>query len=638
MLGLASLPLQLSGTAYAQQTRVKDFAGKETWLKGTLDGVGVSEAGRLVSGVKLGDAQALKAGVATAFLQWKGQAFVGSAAPARVFRAQQPCAVGREQDLAATALAQLDDTLVVGWTGSGQVESLTADCKRLRLQRLGDETQVWAFVRWREQLLALTGPAGEIWRVDTPQARRLARWGKGPLLSAVPGAGAVYVGTAVEGRVLRFTGGKLRAFARFTGDEVVGLTTAGSQTFVAVNDFERKAGDPPSAAPRVTRAWRDLANVRPAKVNGRSRLYLLGADGAQSLLRERESDLVFGMQAAPGDAVWLSDSDGSLRRVSAKGERATLARLRSGAAVGLSAGAWLAARPARALPFLKEGAARWRSEVVDLGQRARLSRLEAWGAPAKLRWRVGDTETLQSAWRVLPKAGALEAAGRFVQFELLRPSAQLAGLRLLYTVPNRRPEISTVKLKRKDDAAHIVNVEVEAKDPDDDTLRLQVAAALPDGSYAVVHTPSWLDKLKFEWDTRGWPEGAAPLRIRVGDHGTVPAPHARFAERQSDTLFVDSSPPQLSARLRASGYVEGVATDTGSRIRELAYALDGEAFVPLLVEDGVCDTPRERFKIDLRQRANARLLRLRATDEAGNHSYALLALTRPLSGASSGSP
>jgi hypothetical protein len=95
--------------------------------------------------------------------------------------------------------------------------------------------------------------------------------------------------------------------------------------------------------------------------------------------------------------------------------------------------------------------------------------------------------------------------------------------------------------------------------------------------------------------------------------------------------MIDNTPPVVTiGQVRYSGgtaHVEFNAVDTASPLRHCEYSLDAQSWVPVQAADGVIDSLREKFVLDLSSLApGEHLLVIRAADSANNSGLAKVVL------------
>jgi hypothetical protein len=110
-----------------------------------------------------------------------------------------------------------------------------------------------------------------------------------------------------------------------------------------------------------------------------------------------------------------------------------------------------------------------------------------------------------------------------------------------------------------------------------------------------------------------------------------PPSSAREAQLISAPVMIDSTPPVVSPpaarRSGATAHLEFEASDAASPLRRCEYSLDAGNWVPVEAADGVIDSLREKFVLDLTGlSAGEHLVVIRAADSAGNIGLAKVVL------------
>ena len=169
-----------------------------------------------------------------------------------------------------------------------------------------------------------------------------------------------------------------------------------------------------------------------------------------------------------------------------------------------------------------------------------------------------------------------------------------------------------------------------AADPDDDELiyRLELQ---PEGESVWIPLATGLADPFHSWDARGVPDGRYRVRLSAGDAADNPRGAELEGERVSELFAIDNTRPaveQQEARREERGWrLEFVASDPDGRVAAVELALGGGEWMPVDPVDGVADSPRERYRVELPADAVACRsdcpLMLRVTDAAGNLGGAL---------------
>ena len=99
----------------------------------------------------------------------------------------------------------------------------------------------------------------------------------------------------------------------------------------------------------------------------------------------------------------------------------------------------------------------------------------------------------------------------------------------------------------------------------------------------------------------------------------------------SAPVMIDNTPPVVTVgevrRTGTAAHVTWEAMDAASALRRCEYSLDANSWVPMDAADGVIDSLREKFELDLTGLApGEHLLVIRAADSAGNTGTAKVVL------------
>jgi hypothetical protein len=179
-----------------------------------------------------------------------------------------------------------------------------------------------------------------------------------------------------------------------------------------------------------------------------------------------------------------------------------------------------------------------------------------------------------------------------------------------------------------------------ASDPNEDQLVYDLSfrqtAEAGDGA-SVTDDASWLtvaEELKESWysfDATVLPDGIYRFRVRATDRLANEPESAQMAERISDPVVIDHTPPQLGdVKREQAGRMRVVVRDTASPLREAVYSVDAQEWKPVEAADGLLDGRTETLLIQpeaetggkngQKKEANQEggLLLLRVTDAAFN--------------------
>ena len=167
-----------------------------------------------------------------------------------------------------------------------------------------------------------------------------------------------------------------------------------------------------------------------------------------------------------------------------------------------------------------------------------------------------------------------------------------------------------------------ITVSWQAEDPDGDRL---VYAAYFRGEgetqWKLLRGDTHENSVTFDADVLA--DGKYLFRVVASDREANPPPTAREAQLVSAPVMIDNTPPVVTIGVaRRSGgaaHIEFEAADAASALRRCEYSLDAASWVPVAAADGVIDSLRERFVLDLTGLApGEHLLVIRAADSANN--------------------
>ena len=262
--------------------------------------------------------------------------------------------------------------------------------------------------------------------------------------------------------------------------------------------------------------------------------------------------------------------------------------------------------------------------------------------------RSGNSEKPDNTWSgwagplTQSEGAAIQApAARFLQWRAVLknggPSPRLDEVAIGYMQENVAPEITSITIykpgvafpeavregkKQEDDAANNQNassrsrssrsykretkqgyqsVGWKADDPNNDELTYTVY-------YRRVNAPVWRVLVEnysatvYSWDSRALEDGKYVVKVVVSDQKSNPPGQGKSHEKISEPFVIDNTAPEISSLKLVKGKtarVEFSAKDAGTRISSAYYALDAQRWQLIYPEDGIADSPRERFVIEL---------------------------------------
>lgn len=178
--------------------------------------------------------------------------------------------------------------------------------------------------------------------------------------------------------------------------------------------------------------------------------------------------------------------------------------------------------------------------------------------------------------------------------------------------------------------AEQVQITWQAEDPDGDRL-VYTLHFRGEGEREWKLLKANLTENTYAVEADALADGKYSFRVTASDGGVNPPGTAREAELISAPVLIDHTPPAVrpGAPVRAGAGVEVAfeAADAASSLRRAEYSLDAGPWTPVASEDGIIDSPQERFTVRLDSvPPGEHLLVLRVVDAAGNAGLARVVL------------
>ncbi len=179
-------------------------------------------------------------------------------------------------------------------------------------------------------------------------------------------------------------------------------------------------------------------------------------------------------------------------------------------------------------------------------------------------------------------------------------------------------------------ASQQITVAWQAEDPDGDRLVYNVYFRGEDETqWKLLRGDTHDNSVTFDADVLA--DGKYFFRVVASDREANPPATAREGQLVSAPVMIDNTPPVVTiAVVRHSGaaaHIEFDAADAASALRRCEYSLDAASWVPVAAADGVIDSLREKFVLDLTGLTpGEHLLVIRAADSAGNTGLAKVIL------------
>ncbi len=306
------------------------------------------------------------------------------------------------------------------------------------------------------------------------------------------------------------------------------------------------------------------------------------------------------------------------------------------------------------------------SQAFDAAQTSRFGHVQLHGTlPAgttlSVSARSGNTkEPTDAGWSAWsPEQPAAEfvpahaPAARFFQYRLTfattRPTATptVDDADVSYLVPNLPPAVKSVKVTlgpknaapppAEGDApptptpappppSHVQTVTWDASDPNGDPLTFAVYERQGSAGPWVLLKDKVRDT-SYEWDTRGVADGRYEVKVVASDAAANPVGQGKAADRVSDTVLVDNTPPVIgdvkTTVAGASVTVSLRAVDATGTVAAVDYAVDSagdwQAATP---SDTMFDSPSAAATLTAGGLSpGAHTIAVRVTDARGNAAF-----------------
>jgi hypothetical protein len=156
----------------------------------------------------------------------------------------------------------------------------------------------------------------------------------------------------------------------------------------------------------------------------------------------------------------------------------------------------------------------------------------------------------------------------------------------------------------------------EAKDPNEDGMEFALSFRDASAGGAWMAMAEEVDENYYSFDATALPDGLYRFRLTASDHPDNPADTALGAERVSEPVVIDHSPPELTAVESRDGGQAAKVVDALSPIRSAEISVDAGAWEPVSTADGLLDGRAEILEVEAPP--DAELVLLRVMDAAFN--------------------
>jgi len=179
-------------------------------------------------------------------------------------------------------------------------------------------------------------------------------------------------------------------------------------------------------------------------------------------------------------------------------------------------------------------------------------------------------------------------------------------------------------------ASQQITVAWQAEDPDGDRLVYSVYfRGEGETQWKLLRGDTHDNSVTFDADVLA--DGKYFFRVVASDREANPPATAREGQLVSAPVMIDNTPPVVTITVvrhsGAAAHIEFEAADAASALRRCEYSLDAASWVPVAAADGIIDSLREKFVLDLTGLApGEHLLVIRAADSANNTGLAKVIL------------
>ncbi|MCD6351878.1 MAG: hypothetical protein J7M26_07150 [Armatimonadetes bacterium] len=538
--------------------------------KGRPEGLAPHHNGWLVPGLKWGKPVALPEPMVWSIAVHKDLAYVAAGLEGKVYRVakgQVKEVFKAPSGLFVSAVAVLQDGSVACSTVPEATVYLLGTDGKIRARADFNEEYIWSLLPDGSNLWVGTGRPGRVYRLSGAGKK-----GSPVVIPAEHVIGlarrgdVLYAATADSGAVYAVKQNRVEELLGWTKEEPTGVAVLKDGTVVV--GLAKKAS---------VLALRSNGKVETWYQSDQGVLYSLLAAG----------DTVFGGLGSPAQVV----------RIHGEGDWELVSKEQSSEFVGAMAldaqgRVWLAScLPGYlATQLTKPEELAYVSGVHDSQRPAHWTRLltdlPSGQTSLKVKTRTGASAVPETGlWSAWANAAAgplgfqlLSPPGRYVQLRLALPSSKATAIKsvvLSYEKPNTPPTLKVTAPTAGDGLHGTVEVKWEAKDPDGDTLQVDLALR-PLGKDKWQTVASRLTGKSYKWKTTGTREGAYTLRVTASDlpsRPTAPASKSIYI----GPIVIDNTKPKIEVgstpqrRKDGTTEVELLASDALSGVASVVW-------------------------------------------------------------------
>lgn len=501
--------------------------------------------------------------------------------------------------------------------------------------------------------------------------------------------GNLYAGTDASGIVLKF-GADKKPFALLDSPlremKAISLAPDGSIYALALGESASAA---PATENKTAAAERQNASApEPAPksrydlTGAKSAVYRIMPDGGTDIIWSSATVTGFSLSARPGGGVLIGTSDkGRIYQVANDGSETLLIQSDAGQistfaeggdrlyATTSNQGRLMLLGPATSAEGIYESA------VLDAKSSAAWGRIW-WNAAGsvQIQTRSGNTEKSDETWSRWTAADAANGQitspkSRFLQWRAIlkpgTPQAVLNETSIAYLPQNIAPEVLSIQILPTNIGLLPTlpiqidpNIELSGLDPS--LFGIPAVTPAPRRAYQRgARALQWTaedrngDRLTYDIyykeigdagykplregvtetfltiDGLTLADGRYTVRIVAMDSRSNPADQALSGERSSEPFDIDNTAPVVTAVSKSSRTAVFAAADKASYIRSAEYSINGKEWQAVYADDGITDSPAERFTIRMPETAADEIaVTLRVFDSNGNAGNARIIITR----------
>jgi hypothetical protein len=165
----------------------------------------------------------------------------------------------------------------------------------------------------------------------------------------------------------------------------------------------------------------------------------------------------------------------------------------------------------------------------------------------------------------------------------------------------------------------------KTSDSDSDTI-VHTLKFRPVSSSRWIPLKSDIRESFYSFDTTSLPDGEYVFLLTASDSESNPE-EPKAASRETSPVSIDNTPPIVRRLDSGKGTLRVEVVDAESPVTDLEYSVNAREWVKVEPEDGLSDSLKETYRIELKPDERGGYLLIRATDAARN--VAAVSFTAP---------